>query len=189
MTERLRALVVVPTYNESEGIETLLDQALASHPGLKVLVVDDSSPDGTGEIVAKLAEDNERIELLTRPGKQGLGKAYLAGFALGLSQEFDCFIEMDADLSHDPADLPRLIEAAEEGADLVIGSRYIKGGSVSGWSRARHALSWTANRYAKTMLGYPTKDSTAGFRCYRRTVLETLDLGSISSRATPSRSR
>jgi dolichol-phosphate mannosyltransferase len=181
MKKALRPLLVVPTYNESDGIEDLLAKALASHPDLEILVVDDSSPDGTGEIVSKLAESDERLGLLTRGAKEGLGKAYLAGFGRGLLEEFDCFLEMDADLSHDPADLPRLIEAAENGADVVIGSRYVEGGRVSGWSRARHLLSWSANRYARALLRFPIRDSTSGFRCYRREVLEALDLASITT--------
>lgn len=173
-------LVLVPTYNEAAGIETLLDQALAADPNLEILVVDDSSPDGTGEIVSKRAELEPRVRLLTRPAKRGLGRAYVAGFRVGLSEGYDRFIEMDADLSHDPQDLPRLISASSE-AGLVIGSRYVEGGSVEGWSRGRHALSATANTYARVMLGHGIKDSTAGFRCYRREVLEALDLDSISS--------
>ncbi|CAN5820020.1 polyprenol monophosphomannose synthase [soil metagenome] len=174
------SLLVVPTYNEASGIEDLIDQALAAVPGLDILVVDDNSPDGTGELVAKRAEFEPRLRLLSRPSKQGLGRAYIAGFRRGLSDEYDRFIEMDADLSHDPRDLARLIRAAGE-ADLVIGSRYVAGGSVEGWSRGRHALSAAANRYAQVMLGHHIKDSTSGFRCYRREVLEMLDLDSISS--------
>ncbi len=180
MTRNLRALIVVPTYNESEGIETLLTRALDADADLRILVVDDSSPDGTGEIVSKLAETNDRIDLMTRGEKQGLGKAYLAGFGQGLTGEYECFIEMDADLSHDPSDLRRLIKAVEE-ADVAIGSRYVRGGQVAGWSRARHLLSWSANRYARALLGFPTKDSTSGYRCYRREVLEALDLDSIDT--------
>jgi dolichol-phosphate mannosyltransferase len=173
-------LVVVPTYNEANGIETLLDQALASCDDLDILVVDDNSPDGTGEIVGKRAELEARVSLLSRPAKQGLGRAYVAGFHRGLAENYRLFIEMDADLSHDPSDLPRLIRAAND-AHLVIGSRYVRGGSVEGWSRGRHALSAAANSYARIMLGHHIKDSTAGFRCYRREVLEALDLDSISS--------
>jgi dolichol-phosphate mannosyltransferase len=173
-------LVVVPTYNEASGIETLLDQALAASADLDILVVDDNSPDGTGEIVSKRSEFEPRISLLSRPAKQGLGRAYVAGFRLGLAEDYRLFIEMDADLSHDPADLPRLIRAAND-AHLVIGSRYVRGGSVEGWSRGRHALSAAANGYARIMLGHRIKDSTAGFRCYRREVMEALDLDSISS--------
>lgn len=182
MTARGRSttLVVVPTYNEAAGIMTLLDQVLAVDSDLDVLVVDDNSPDGTGEIIAKRAEHESRVTLLTRPAKHGLGRAYVAGFRRGLGEEYDLFIEMDADLSHDPMDLPRLIKAAGD-ADLVIGSRYVKGGSVEGWSRGRHALSAAANGYARFMLRHHIRDSTAGFRCFRREVLETLDLESISS--------
>lgn len=180
MTGSGRTLVVVPTYNEATGIETLLDQALAADPDLRILVVDDNSPDGTGEIVTKRAATDPRIALLSRPAKQGLGRAYVAGFRWGMGEGYDRFVEMDADLSHDPADLPRLIAACEH-ADLVIGSRYVAGGRVEGWSRGRHALSRTANSYARIMLGHHIKDSTAGYRCYRREVLEALDLDSISS--------
>ncbi len=173
-------MVIIPTYNESEGIETLLVQVLAAHPELAVLVVDDNSPDGTGEIVSKVAGSTDRIELMTREAKLGYGKAYLAGFSHGLRSDADCIIQMDADLSHDPADLPRLLEAARH-ADVVIGSRYVRGGAVSGWSRGRRTLSWSANTYARTLLGIPTRDFTSGFRCYKREVLEAVDLASITT--------
>lgn len=175
-----KALAVIPTYNEAEGIEALLAQVLAAHPDLQVLVVDDSSPDGTGDIVGKIAEYSERVNLLTRAKKEGLGKAYIAGFARGLYAGFDLLMEMDADLSHDPADLPRLLEAAGR-ADLVIGSRYIDGGDVTGWSSGRELLSRSANLYARRMLGLKVQDVTAGFRCYRREVLEAIDLSSITT--------
>lgn len=178
--EQPRTLVLVPTFNEAAGIELLLDQALASDPTLYILVIDDGSPDGTGKIVDDRALEEERIGILHRTSKQGLGRAYVAGFKMGLERGFDRFIEMDADLSHDPADLPRLIQASNN-ADLVIGSRYTKGGGVEGWSRPRHLLSRTANAYSQTLLGFPIRDSTSGFRCYRRGVLETLDLDTASS--------
>lgn len=176
----MRALVVVPTYNEAEGIETLLSRVLTADPDLQVLVVDDSSPDGTGKIVTRIAESTDRLKLLTRPKKEGLGKAYVAGFMHGLAAGFEQFIEMDADLSHDPADLPRLLEAAG-GADLVIGSRYVDGGDVAGWTRGRELLSRSANYYARMTLRLQIHDVTAGFRCYRREVLELIDLNSIES--------
>lgn len=147
---------------------------------MRYWLIDDGSPDGTGAIVTDRSRREERIQLLQRTSKQGLGTAYVAGFQLGLQETFNFFIEMDADLSHDPADLPRLLAAAED-ADLVIGSRYTVGGTVQGWSRARHLLSRCANLYARAMLGFPINDSTSGFRCYRREVLETLDLSHVSS--------
>jgi dolichol-phosphate mannosyltransferase len=175
-----RTLVLVPTYNEASGIGQLLDRALAADPTITILIIDDGSPDGTGEIADDRARDNERVEVLHRNSKQGLGKAYVNGFKLGLERGFDLLIEMDADLSHNPDDLPRLIAAAAE-SDLVIGSRYTKGGNVEGWSRPRHLLSQCANLYAKALLGFPIRDSTSGFRCFRREVLEDLDMDEVSS--------
>lgn len=176
----LRTLVMVPTFNEAAGIELLLERALAAHPTLEVLVIDDGSPDGTGEIADKFSERDPRVSVLHRDSKQGLGRAYVAGFRRGLERGFDRMVEMDADLSHDPDDLPRLI-AASEGADLVIGSRYVQGGSVEGWSKGRHLLSRVANLYSMVMLGFPIHDSTSGFRCYRREVVESLNLDGIAS--------
>lgn len=175
-----RVLVVVPTYNEAAGIAELLDLARAALPNAQILVVDDSSPDGTGERVAQIAEVDHRVQLLSRPAKSGLGRAYIAGFRWGLTDEFTHFVEMDADLSHDPADLPRLMAAADS-ADLVIGSRYVEGGAVSGWSPGRHMLSRAANTYVRVLLGLAVMDSTSGFRCYRREVLEAVPLGSVAS--------
>lgn len=175
-----RTLVLVPTYNEASGIGTLLDRGLAADPTIKILVIDDGSPDGTGDIADGRALENDRIEVLHRSSKQGLGKAYVAGFKLGLERGFDLLIEMDADLSHDPDALPGIIAASAE-ADLVIGSRYTAGGGVEGWSRPRHLLSQCANLYAMALLGFPIRDSTSGFRCFRREVLEGLDLDAVSS--------
>jgi len=176
----VRTLVMVPTFNEAHGIEILLDRVLAAHPSLEVLVIDDGSPDGTGEIADKCAAREGRIHVMHRSSKQGLGRAYVAGFTRGLEDGFDLMIEMDADLSHDPDDLTRLI-AASERADLVIGSRYVRGGSVEGWSRGRHLLSRSANLYSMVLLGFPIRDSTSGFRCYRREVVESVDLEAIAS--------
>ncbi|HEX2054073.1 MAG TPA: polyprenol monophosphomannose synthase [Actinomycetota bacterium] len=178
--ELLRTLVMVPTYNEASGIASLLGQVLAAHPTLEVLVIDDGSPDGTGAIAEDFAARSDRVTVMHRTSKQGLGKAYVAGFRAGLDRGFDLLIEMDADLSHDPGDLPRLIAAAGD-ADLVIGSRYIRGGGVEGWSRGRHLLSRTANLYSQVLLGLPIRDSTSGFRCYRRKVIESLDLDDVAS--------
>ncbi|MDQ4149947.1 MAG: polyprenol monophosphomannose synthase [Actinomycetota bacterium] len=175
-----RPLLVIPTYNERGGIEDLLNLVMSVHPTLEVLVVDDSSPDGTGEVVEELAAQHERIDVLHRHSKLGLGSAYVDGFLLGLERDFDLFLEMDADMSHDPADLPRLIGAAGS-ADLVIGSRYVTEGQVLGWSSARHLLSRCANTYARWLLSFPIKDSTSGFRCYRRELLEAIELKTVTS--------
>lgn len=180
IAEERHTLVLVPTYNEAAGIDELLTRALAAHPGLEILVIDDGSPDGTGHLADVRAATEERVSVLHRSEKQGLGAAYVAGFRLGLERGFDLLIEMDADLSHDPADLTRLIAAAQE-ADLVIGSRYAGGGAVEGWSQARHTLSRTANLYSRLMLGIPVRDSTSGFRCFHRRVLESIDLGAVAS--------
>lgn len=161
-------------------IDHLLDRALAAHPSLHILVIDDGSPDGTGKLVADRALEEERLSVLHRASKQGLGRAYVAGFKAGLEGGYDRIIEMDADLSHDPGDLSRLITTADE-ADLVIGSRYVGGGGVEGWSHRRHLLSRTANLYSQILLGFPIRDSTSGFRCFRREVLESLDLEGASS--------
>jgi dolichol-phosphate mannosyltransferase len=177
---KARTLVMVPTFNEAAGIEALLDAVMAAHESLEVLVIDDGSPDGTGEVADKYAAGQERVRVLHRESKQGLGKAYVAGMKVGLEKGFDRMIEMDADLSHDPADLPRLIAASEK-ADLVIGSRYVEGGAVEGWSRGRHLLSRAGNAYSMVLLGFPIRDSTSGFRCYRRELVEALELEAVAS--------
>ncbi|RMG97220.1 MAG: polyprenol monophosphomannose synthase [Deltaproteobacteria bacterium] len=179
-----RPLVVLPTYNEAENLDAVLDRILADAPGFDVLVVDDASPDGTGAMADARAARNSRIHVLHRPGKEGLGRAYVAGFRWGLAAEagYTHLCEMDADLSHDPADLPRLLAATRpEGADadLAIGSRYIEGGSISGWGLGRRVLSRGGGLYAKTLLGLPVEDPTSGFRCFRRNVLETLALDDV----------
>jgi dolichol-phosphate mannosyltransferase len=168
----VRTLAVLPTYDESGTIEQAIMGVLAT-PGVDVLVVDDSSPDGTGEIVEKIAAKHPNVRLVSRPGKSGLSSAYLAGFHVAIAEGYDLAIEMDADLSHDPAELPRLLEAAQA-HDLVVGSRYIPGGSVTDWSRARVALSRGGNIYARFMLGLPIHDATSGYRVYRRELLEEL---------------
>ena len=173
----MRALVVIPTYNEAENIDEVVSRARAAVPDAHVLVVDDNSPDGTAAIVEGLGDD--RVHLLRRPRKGGLGAAYRAGFAWGASEGFDVMVEMDADLSHDPAALPTLLAGIDGGADLVIGSRYVPGGSIPDWAWHRKALSRWGNRYAGTMLGLGVADATAGYRAYRATMLERLDLASI----------
>ena len=152
-----------------------LEQAGGPHT---VLVVDDGSPDGTGQIADRLAAEIAEVRVLHRPGKQGLGRAYLDGFALALENGAELVMEMDADFSHDPADLPRLIAAAGA-ADLVLGSRYVPGGGVANWGLIRRALSWGGCAYARILLGVPVRDLTGGFKCFHRRVLETLDLGDV----------
>ncbi len=176
----MHALVVVPTYNEIATLERAVLRSLAATPDLHVLVADDASPDGTGKLADELAAAHDRVFVLHRPGKGGLGPAYRAGFLWGLERGYDAFCEMDADLSHDPADLARLIDALQ-GADLVIGSRYVPGGRVVDWPPHRLALSVGGNRYVRLMTGLPVADATAGFRAFRRAVLETLDLSTVRS--------
>jgi dolichol-phosphate mannosyltransferase len=178
------AWLVLPTYNEAENLEPIVDAARRSlataAPDHRVLIVDDNSPDGTGEIADRLAAAHDDVEVLHRPGKEGLGPAYLAGFRRALDGGAELLIEMDADFSHDPADLPRLIEAARD-ADLVLGSRYMPGGGVAGWAWHRRLLSRGGCWYARTILGLEVRDLTGGFKCFRRAVLETLDLSQIQA--------
>jgi dolichol-phosphate mannosyltransferase len=176
------AWLVLPTYNEAENLEPLVAAALANLPGAaRVLVVDDNSPDGTGQIADRLAAAQERVEVLHRPRKEGLGPAYVAGFRQALGAGAGRILEMDSDFSHDPADLGRLL-AATERADVAIGSRYVAGGGVENWSRLRQAISRGGSAYARIVLGLPIRDLTGGFKCFRREVLERIELEEISSR-------
>ncbi len=176
-----RVLVIVPTYNERANIEALIERVLAKGHHYSILVVDDGSPDGTGELADAAAVLHPgRVTVLHRDAKQGIGRAYLAGFAWALPQEFTHFVQMDADFSHDPDDLPRLLQAANN-ADLVIGSRYVEGGSTEGWPRGRRALSWLGGHYAKLVLGVPIDDLTGGFKLYTRRGLEALPMDDIRS--------
>ena len=176
-----RALVIVPTYNERENIERLIDSALAQDPRLDMLVVDDGSPDGTGQIVDGIAAANPRVHVLHRPRKLGLGTAYLEGFKWGLAREYAYFFEMDADFSHDPVHLPQFLAEIED-ADLVLGSRYRHGKvTVVNWPMSRLILSYSANIYARMVTGLQLADATGGFKCFRRKVLEEIDLGSVRS--------
>jgi dolichol-phosphate mannosyltransferase len=172
-------LVVLPTYNESENIETVLRRVRGAAPAADVLVVDDGSPDGTADLAEKLGAELGRIDVMHRPAKSGLGSAYRAGFRAGLDRGYDAFVEMDSDLQHDPDALPRLLAAAEAGADLVIGSRYVAGGRTPNWPWYRLAISRGGNLYARALLGFPVRDSTAGYRVYSRRVLSRLDLDAI----------
>jgi dolichol-phosphate mannosyltransferase len=175
-----RSLIIIPTYNEADNIPKIIPEVLAQEEGFHVLIVDDNSPDGTANMVKEMQKDNPRIHLIERPNKQGLGTAYVAGFKYALSHEFDFAFEMDADFSHDPKSLLKLLDKTDE-YDLVIGSRYISGVNVVNWPMSRLILSYTANMYTRFVTGLPVRDATAGFKCYRRAVLESLDLDSITS--------
>jgi dolichol-phosphate mannosyltransferase len=176
----MRILVVVPTYNEADNAVELAHQVLAQDPRIEVLVVDDNSPDGTGDLVAKEGEREPRLHLLRRPGKLGLGTAYLAGFRYGLDAGFDRVFTMDCDFSHNPKYLPEMLKCMDE-HDMVIGSRYVPGGGVENWPWHRRLLSAFANLYARTLLRLDVRDCTAGYRGYSREVLETVDPFSIRS--------
>ena len=176
-----RGLVIIPTYNERDNIARLIDQVLARDNRLDVLVVDDGSPDGTGAIVDAIRATNARVEVIHRPRKLGLGTAYIEGFKWALARHYAVVFEMDADFSHDPAHLPQFLEAVE-GADLVLGSRYRNGRvTVVNWPIARLMLSYAANVYARVVTGLRLFDSTGGFKCFRRQVLEALDLDAVKS--------
>ena len=176
----MKAMVVVPTYNERDNIERLIAEILAQDAGIDVLVVDDNSPDGTGDVVARMKEGNPRLHLLLRSGKLGLGSAYRDGFRFALARGVDYIVEMDADFSHDPAMLPVFFEQIKN-YDLVIGSRYLNGVSVVNWPLRRLMLSCFANLYTRLITGLRISDCTGGFKCFRREALEAIDLGSIKS--------
>jgi len=175
-----RVLVVVPTYNEIKNLPQIVPEILRQDPRIEVLVVDDGSPDGTGELADRMGEEDPRIHCLHRTKKEGLGKAYLAGFKWALTRDYDFIFEMDADFSHDPKYLPGFLRAVED-ADLVIGSRYKTGVNVINWPMSRLLLSYGANIYARWITGLPLTDSTGGFKCFRRSVLATLELDRVES--------
>ena len=172
--------ICLPTFNERENVERML-RALAPLD-VDVLVIDDNSPDGTGEIADRVAAELDRVSVLHRQRKEGLGPAYIAGFRRALAGGAEYVISMDCDFSHDPADVPRLIARAEEGADVVIGSRYVQGGGTRNWGLGRRIVSAGGSFYARTILGLRIRDMTGGFRCFRRTVLETVDLDTVATR-------
>ncbi|TXL63085.1 polyprenol monophosphomannose synthase [Aeromicrobium terrae] len=176
-----RTLVVMPTYNEVENIADIVGRVRLARPEADVLVVDDGSPDGTGAVVQELAEQDDQVNALHRSGKQGLGAAYRAGFTWGLERDYDVLVEMDADGSHQPEQLGRLLDASAGGADLVIGSRWVAGGEVRNWPLRRRLISRGGTFYARFMLGLPVVDATAGFRAFRRSALERIDLGAVAS--------
>src|ERR1700742_1406358 len=174
------AWLVLPTYNEAANIVAIVEAARKSLPdGAHILIVDDNSPDGTGEIADRLAAADPGVEVLHRAGKEGLGPAYIAGFRRALAAGADFILQMDSDFSHDPRDLPRLLEAARS-ADLAIGSRYTPGGGVTEWGLLRRAISRGGSLYAGVILGVPQRDLTGGFKCFRREVLETIDLDAVA---------
>ena len=175
-----RAVVCLPTYNERENLEPML-HALGDN-GVHVLVIDDNSPDGTGELADRLAAELDYVDVLHRERKEGLGPAYLAGFRRVLSGEAELVLEMDCDFSHDPNDVPRLIAAVADGADVALGSRYVLGGGVRDWGLLRRVISAGGSLYARVVLGVRVRDLTGGFKCYRRSVLETIELDSIHSK-------
>ena len=176
-----RAVVIIPTYNEAENLPHIIPQVLAQDPSLEVLVVDDNSPDGTGRIADEIAARDSRVHVVHRPGKQGLGRAYRAGFRWALEREYEYVFEMDADFSHDPKYLPHFLAAARN-ADLVLGSRYMhRRASVVNWPIARLVLSYLANIYARVVTGLKVSDSTGGFKCFRRRVLQAIDLDRVHS--------
>ena len=176
----MRALVCIPTYNECENILPIIDSVLRENPGANILVIDDNSPDGTATLVKNLMTTNARVNLLSRSGKQGLGKAYLAGFNWGLQNSYDVIVEMDADFSHRAVDLKKIIAAAHS-SDFVIGSRYVKGGGTIHWGLIRKIISRGGSLYSRLILGYPVSDWTGGFNAWRRHVLEQIDLTQVGS--------
>lgn len=173
-------LVIIPTYNESESLPGVLARVRESVPDAHVLVADDNSPDGTGQLADAFAAEDDHVHVLHRPGKEGLGKAYLAGFAWGLERGYDVLVEMDADGSHRPEELPRLLEQITH-ADVVLGSRWVPGGAVVNWPASRRVLSQGGSLYTRLALGIPTRDATGGYRAYRASALQELDLGTVES--------
>ena len=176
-----RVLVITPTYNERENLETFVGLLHAAAPEADVLVVDDNSPDGTGDIADALAAKDPRIQVMHRAGKQGLGTAYLQGFRWALARDYDVVFEMDTDLSHDPKYVPDFLRAVDAGGDVIIGSRNIPGGGVEGWGLGRHVLSKGGSLYSRTILGVAVRDLTSGFKAFTRRALEAIDLDAVQS--------
>jgi len=176
----MKALIVIPTYNEVDNLRPLLQEIFAQAPECDVLIVDDNSSDGTGKLADELQAESPAVKVIHRPGKLGLGTAYITGFKYALAHNYDAVFEMDADFSHDPRYLPDFLQAIEQ-AHVVIGSRYVRGGNTPGWSPLRRLISGSGNIFARMLLGIPVRDCTAGFRCYRTLVLQNIDLNSIQS--------
>ena len=176
----MKTLIIIPTYNEIENLGPLLKEIFSFAPATDILIIDDNSPDGTGQLADQMHEENSHVQVMHRAGKLGLGTAYIAGFKYAIEHGYDAAFEMDADFSHDPKYLPDFLKAIEN-ADLVIGSRYIPGGATPNWSPMRRFISGGGNIYARFLLGIPVQDCTAGYRCYRREVLENLGLDAIQT--------
>lgn len=176
-----KTLIIIPTYNERDNIPSLVQAIYSFLPTTHILVVDDNSPDGTGALVEEMRAQDERLHILHREGKMGLGTAYIAGFRWGLERGYDYLIEMDADFSHDPKYLPHLLAKARNGADLVIGSRYVTGGGTEDWGLLRKAISRGGSLYARSVLGIKVRDLTGGFKCFKRQTLEAIDLSTVKS--------
>jgi len=176
----MKTLVIIPTYNERENIGRIVPLVLEKDPSIHILIVDDGSPDGTGQIADSMSKENDRIFVIHRQNKSGLGTAYIAGFKFALKKNYDLIFEMDCDFSHDPKYIPHFLEAIWD-ADLVLGSRYISGVNVINWPMSRLLLSYYANVYSRIITGLPVKDATGGFKCYRREVLETVNLDKVKS--------
>ncbi len=177
---KAEALIIIPTYNERDNVAEVIRRILSQPASLEVLVVDDNSPDGTADLVTELRGNEPRLHLIRRSGKLGLGTAYIEGFKYALEKDYPYIFEMDADLSHDPDEIPNFLNAVKE-ADLVIGSRYIEGVNVVNWPLSRLLLSYFASLYTRLMTGMPIRDTTSGFKCFRREVLTTIDLDAVSS--------
>ncbi len=180
LDNHMKAIVIIPTYNEAENIEKLINKIFSIIPDINILIVDDNSPDGTAAIVEKIMQNDSRLHLIKRPGKMGLGTAYIDGFKYALSKGFEAIFEMDADFSHNPEDLPRFLEALQD-ADLVIGSRYLTGVNVINWPLRRLILSYFANIYTRIITGMPIKDATGGFKCFRASALRQINLDNIKT--------
>ena len=176
----MKTLILIPTYNELENLRPLLKEIFSYVTQTEILIIDDNSPDGTGQLADQIHGEDPRVHVLHREGKLGLGTAYIAGFKYAIAHDYDAAFEMDADFSHDPRYLPDFLQAIEQ-ADLVIGSRYIQGGGTPNWSPIRRIISGCGNIFARFMLGIPVHDCTAGYRCYRREVLQSIDLDTIQS--------
>ena len=176
----MKSLIIIPTYNEQENIERIVPQVLGQDSSINVLIVDDNSPDGTGQIADNMAEKNDRIFVIHRQNKSGLGTAYITGFKFALQKDYDLVFEMDCDFSHDPKYIPHFLEAIQD-VDLVLGSRYISGVNVINWPMSRLLLSYYANVYSRIITGLPVRDATGGFKCFRRKVLEAIDLDEVKS--------
>jgi len=176
----MKTLIIIPTYNELENLPRLLPEVLSKDESIDVLIVDDNSPDGTAAFVESQMKNNNRIHLIKRQSKQGLGTAYIAGFKFAIQNGYDFIFEMDADFSHDPKEIPRFLDEIKS-ADVILGSRYINGVNVINWPMRRLLLSWFANIYTRVITGMPLHDATGGFKCFRREVLEAIDLDRVTS--------